>query len=211
MCCLKHQTVAFCDGSLSRLTAAFHSQTMLSPGLCTQPSRLCSTPRPYIRLVGESQATEMQRGDNEGRGGGTRQRLSGNSLPRSCQEPWEQLATPPQHTLNLLLSPKRPTRQPPSPLPALPSDTIQVGATPLGPSRTARWHCRQHREPEPHPRAPQGLRLILACFTNQILSRAKLSSPNSWPRDSHQTSDVPEHRKEAVMGTASPLFHPLSH
>lgn len=123
-------------------------------------------------------------------------------------EPWEQLAMPPQHTLNLLLSPKLPTRQPPSPLPALPSDTIQVGAIPLGPSRTARRHCQQHREPEPHPHGPQGLCLILACSTNQILSRAKLSFPNSGPRDSQQISDVPGHKKEAVMGTASSLFHP---
>lgn len=54
-------------------------------------------------------------------------------------------------------------------------------------------------EPEPHLPGPQGPCLISACSTNQTLSTAKPSFPSSWPCDSRQISDVPEHRKEAVM------------
>ena len=160
--------MVLCHGSPCRLRqAGFHSPVRSSPVLCTRPIDFVQHHFPGSVWWEAS-----------GQGGAVRGRWEEEvGLDRGCldtaswqspQAPWQQLAVPPQHTLH----PHLPARQPPSPPPALPSDSDRCEPLPSPPPRTVRWHLPAHTEPEPRLPGPQA-QSDLSLFQNQTLSKVR--------------------------------------
>lgn len=158
--------MVLCPGSPCRLRqAGFHSPVRSSPVLCTQPiSTLFNT-------GGKPQDREVQWG-----GGGRRrwglteavQTQPPGRVPRSPGSSWLRLPGAPCTRP----SPPLPARQPPSPPPALPSDTDRCEPLPSPPPGQSGGTCHRTRSQHPACLDPR-LSLIPACFKSRPSAKPK--------------------------------------
>ena len=146
--------------------------------------------------MGKSQAIEVQCRDGEGRGGGTRQRLSGNSLLTELLRALGAAGHASPAVCTCSCPQPLPTPRPPSPLPALSSDTIKMGATPLRPLQDSRMALPAARGARTPPTWTPRALSHFSLFHKSDPQQSKLSFLTAG----HKISDVPQHREETVMG-----------